>query len=64
MKTDLFGRPYVDPQRAAQIPLFHEPVKVETPDRRDAIDMRYAGRFDPDATGDLYAAEQDPNRPR
>jgi hypothetical protein len=32
MNTDLFGRPFVDPFKSDQLPLFHEPISVKRPD--------------------------------
>ena len=55
---DLFGRPIIDPMKAEQLPLFHEPVQL-TPAEADKIDARIARKFRNCKTGELFTPTQD-----
>jgi hypothetical protein len=55
---DLFGRPIIDPMKADQLPLFHEPVELPPP-AMDKTDARIARKFRNTPTGELFPKPQD-----
>lgn len=55
-QNNLFGQYQPTPIKGEQMPLFHQPVEVKTPDKRDATDKKIAARFDASATPTMFPA--------